>query len=225
MNFELVVFDMAGTTVNDDDGVNRSVRAALENVGINVTRDAVNEVMGIPKPVALTRLIEASDRPELLADLDTIHADFVKRMIHFYETDASVHEIPGAKETFRRLHDAGVKVALDTGFTRDIVDVVLKRLGWKDNPLIDITVTSDEVERGRPQPDMVYKAMKELGIKDARRVAKVGDTPSDLHEGVNAGCGAVIGVTAGSHTAEQLKPHEHTRLVHTVADVPAALGL
>ncbi len=225
MNYELVIFDMAGTTVNDDDGVNRSVRAALAHVGITVTREAVNEVMGIPKPEALSRLIAASDHPEKVADLDAIHADFVQRMIRFYETDPSVHEIPGASETFRRLHDAGIKVALDTGFTRDIVDVVLKRLGWKDNPLIDVTVTSDEVERGRPHPDLAHQAMRTLGITDAGRVAKVGDTPSDLHEGVNAGCGAVIGVTAGSHSAEQLKPHRHTHLVRSVADVPAALGL
>ena len=53
MNIELVVFDMAGTTVNDDDGVNRSVRAALAEVGLAVTPEAVNEVMGIPKPLAL----------------------------------------------------------------------------------------------------------------------------------------------------------------------------
>ena len=56
MNIELVIFDMAGTTVNDDDGVNRSVRAALDHVGIAVTREAVNAVMGIPKPVALATL-------------------------------------------------------------------------------------------------------------------------------------------------------------------------
>jgi phosphonatase-like hydrolase len=225
MNIDLVVFDMAGTTINDDDGVNRSVRAALENVGIKVTREAVNEVMGIPKPVALTRLIEDSAHPERLADLSAIHDDFVRRMIDFYRTDPSVHEIAGASETFRRLHDAGIKVALDTGFTRDIVDVVLKRLGWKNNPLIDVTVTSDEVKHGRPHPDMVFKAMQILGLKEASRVVKVGDTPSDLEEGVNAGCGAVIGVTAGSHTAAQLRPHQHTHLVTSVADVPAALGL
>ncbi len=225
MDIKLVIFDMAGTTVNDEDGVNRSVRAALANVGISVTRDAVNEVMGIPKPIALRRLIEASSQPERLADLDAIHADFVSRMIAFYETDQSVHEIAGSADTFRKLHDAGVKVALDTGFTRDIVDVVLKRLGWKDSDLIDTTVTSDEVERGRPHADMVAKAMRDTGITDPKQVAKVGDTPADLEEGNNAGCGAVIGVTAGSHTAAQLKPCRHTHLVETVVDVPAALGL
>jgi phosphonatase-like hydrolase len=225
MNVQLVVFDMAGTTINDDDGVNRSVRAALADVGIAVTREAVNEVMGIPKPVALRRLIESSPQPQRLADLDAIHADFVRRMIRFYQTDPSVHEIPGASDAFRRLHAAGIKVALDTGFTRDIVDVVLQRLGWKHSALIDTTVTSDEVARGRPHPDLIEKAMHDLGVTDPRRVAKVGDTPADLQQGTAACCGWVIGVTGGSHTAEQLKPHSHTHLVGSVADVPAILGL
>ena len=103
MNIELVVFDMAGTTVNDEDGVNRAVREALAAAGITVSRDAVNAVMGIPKPVALQRLIEQSPRPELLKNLAAIHDDFVVRMTRFYETDPSVHEIAGAGDVFRRL--------------------------------------------------------------------------------------------------------------------------
>ena len=225
MAIELVIFDMAGTTVNDEDGVNRSVRAALEHVGISVTRDAVNQVMGIPKPIALTKLIEDSPKPELIAQLDAIHDDFVRRMIRFYQSDPSVHEIAGAGETFRKLRAAGIKVALDTGFTRNIVDVLLERLGWKGGGVLDATVTSDEVPRGRPHPDMIQKLMRDLGVSDASRVAKVGDTPSDLEEGQAAGCGMVIGVTQGSHTAEQLKPHKHTHLVGTVVEVPALLGL
>lgn len=225
MDVELVVFDMAGTTVNDEDGVNRSVRAALAEVGIAATREAVNQVMGIPKPVAIKHLIECSHHPERLADLDAIHADFVGRMIRFYQTDPSVYEIPGASDTFRRLHAAGIKVALDTGFTRDIVDVLLARLGWNGSALIGTTVASDEVARGRPHPDMVVKAMRDLGVSDPQRVAKVGDTPADLQEGTAAGCGLVIGVTRGTHTAEQLKPFAHTHLVASVADVPAILGI
>jgi phosphonatase-like hydrolase len=146
-------------------------------------------------------------------------------MIRFYETDSSVHEIAGAGDAFRRLHRAGIKVALDTGFSRDIVDVILDRLGWNDRSLVDTTVTSDEVPRGRPHADMIMKAMRDLGISDARRVAKVGDTPSDLQEGTNAGCALVIGVTGGSHTATQLEPFEHTHLIGTVAELPKLLGI
>ncbi len=225
MSIHLVVFDMAGTTINDDDGVNRCLRAALDAVGVSATREAVNLVMGIPKPLALRQLLERYERADLLERLDAIHDDFVSRMIRFYQTDPSVHEIAGAGQTFRRLHAAGIKVALDTGFTRDIVDVVLKRLGWNDAELLDATVTSDEVAHGRPHPDMVRKAMRDVGVADAGAVAKVGDTPSDLAEGTAAGCGMVIGVTGGSHTAEQLRPHPHTHLINTVADLPDLLGL
>jgi phosphoglycolate phosphatase-like HAD superfamily hydrolase len=72
---------------------------------------------------------------------------------------------------------------------------------------------------------MIQKAMRELGIADSRRVAKVGDTPSDLEEGMSAGCGMVVGVTRGSHTEAQLKPHPHTHLIGTVAEVPGLLGI
>jgi phosphonatase-like hydrolase len=225
MPIELVVFDMAGTTINDDDGVNRCVRAALAEANVVVSREAVNQVMGIPKPVALRKLLETAKRTDLLPQLDRIHADFVDRMTRFYQTDPSVHEIPGAGEVFQKLRGAGIRVALDTGFTRDIADVVLARLGWNQPGILDGTVTSDEVERGRPHPDMVHKAMRDLGISDARRVAKVGDTPADLDEGTSAGCGLVVGVTEGSHTADQLRPYPHTHLLGTIRELPALLGI
>jgi phosphonatase-like hydrolase len=224
MNIELVIFDMAGTSVNDDDGVNRAVREALAQAGIATTREAVNEVMGIPKPQALRRLIENSPRRDQLARLDAIHADFTARMIRFYGSDPSVHEIPGASDTFRLLRTGGIKVALDTGFSRDIVEVILDRLGWHDPELIDASVTSDEVARGRPHPDMIFKAMRDLGIADARRVAKVGDTPSDLQEGTSAGCALVVGVTAGSHTRAQLQAFPHTHLIASITELPAILS-
>ena len=43
--------------------------------------------------------------------------------------------------------------------------------------------------RGRPHPDMIHHLMRVLKVEDATRVAKIGDTPSDLHEGTAAGCG------------------------------------
>ncbi len=88
----------------------------MENVGVPVTREAVNRVMGIPKPEALRQLIDASDRrTELAARLDAIHTDFIAHMIRFYQTDPSVHEVAGAGEVFRRLRAGGIRVASDTG--------------------------------------------------------------------------------------------------------------
>ncbi len=55
--------------------------------------------------------------------------------------------------------------------------------------------------------------MKRTGVTEVRRVAKVGDTPSDLLEGTAAGCGLVIGVTNGTHTRAQLAAYPHTHLI------------
>src|SRR5262249_29376194 len=103
------------------------------------------------------------------------------------------------------------------------LDVILKRLGWADTPLIDATVTSDEVKQGRPHPDMIRHLMGKLGVTDARRVGKVGDTWVDLEEGTNAGCGLVIGVTTGYLSREQLRERPHTHILDSIADVPAVV--
>jgi phosphonatase-like hydrolase len=226
MAIELVVFDLAGTTVNDQNGVNRCLRGALAEVGVSVTTQQVNQVMGIPKPEALRLLIEQATLHDPLLDrIGAIHDDFVARMIRFYESDPSVFEVPGASETFALLKQAGIKVALDTGFSRAIVRVLMERLGWVRHDLIDASVTSDEVPRGRPHPDMVLHLMARLGIDDPGRVVKVGDTPADLHEGANAGCGWIIGVTQGTHARWQLEQHPHTHLIDSVTVLPLVLGI
>jgi phosphonatase-like hydrolase len=116
-------------------------------------------------------------------------------------------------------------VALDTGFSRDIAQTLINRLNWERDGLIDASVTSDEVDRGRPHPDMIQRLMSKLGVTDPRRIAKVGDTPADLLEGKNAGCGLVVGVTQGSCAREQLERFPHDYLIGSVAELPALLGV
>jgi phosphonatase-like hydrolase len=226
LQYDLVVFDMAGTTVHDGDAVHHSLMAALQGVaGHAASREAVNAVMGIAKPTAIRGLLSQRGGPtpdEAL--VDRVHADFVRRMLAFYRTDPAVREIDGASDLFRALRAAGVKVALDTGFDRDIAQVVIDRLGWERDGLVDATVTADEVPEGRPAPHMIAKLMRMTGVTDPARVVKVGDTPSDLHEGTNAGCGMVVGVTEGSHTADELRDHPHTHLIGSIRELPELLS-
>jgi phosphonatase-like hydrolase len=226
MDIELVVFDMAGTTVNDDDSVNRCLRSSLAAAGLSVTGAQVNAVMGLPKPTAIALLIEQSDsRNELRDQIDAIHDDFVSRSIAFYRDDPSVYEVPGATRVFEALKRSGIRVALDTGFNRSIARVVLDRLNWSRSDSIDGTICSDEVTRGRPHPDMIHTLMARFGVGDAQRVAKVGDTPADLQEGASAGCGLIVGVTGGTHSRRELEPYPHSTLIETIADFPGLLGL
>ncbi|WP_165228585.1 phosphonatase-like hydrolase [Aquisphaera insulae] len=222
MAIELVIFDLAGTTVDDGDAVNRCLRDALAAAGVTVTRDAVNGVMGIPKPVAIGVLLGGDAPADRIA---AIFDDFAVRMTRFYAEDPAVAEVAGTSETFAALRAAGIKVAVNTGFDRAVTRTLLDRLGWERGGLIDASLCSDEVPRGRPHPDMIRRLMADLGVGDPRSVAKVGDTPADLQEGTAAGCGRVVGVLNGTHTRPQLEGFPHTDLIASVADLPGALGL
>lgn len=223
MPIELVVFDMAGTTVNDGDAVNRCFRGALGSAGFAVTPAQVDGVMGWAKPAAIGHLLEQCGVAGQALDeqVQGLHADFVARMIQHYRTADDVAEMPGARETFARLRAAGVRVALNTGFSRAIAQTILDRFGWMT--LVDASVCSDEVARGRPASDMIRKLMQISGVTVSSHVANVGDTPVDLDEGRNAGCGRIIAVTFGTHSREQLTPHGPTDLIDSLAELPSLL--
>jgi phosphonatase-like hydrolase len=225
MTIQLVVFDLAGTTVNDEGGaVNRCLRTTLADHGVKVDADAVNAVMGLSKPEAIRILLGGEpEDPGVSEQVALLHAEFVAKMGHHYLTDPSVGEIEGVSSLFARLKAAEMKIGIDTGFSRVITNVVLDRMGWTVRGLIDGSVSSDEVPEGRPQPHMIHELMRRLHIAKPAAVAKVGDAPADLEEGANAGCGLNIGVTWGSHTHAQLERYPHTDLVDSIAELTERL--
>jgi phosphonatase-like hydrolase len=221
MKYGLVVFDLAGTTVKDNKDVHRVLQKTMRDHDVSISIDDANEVMGIPKPEAIRILLKDvySDTAVTASWISVIHKDFVENMIRFYENDPMVGEKEGVSDTFRKLKSRGIKVALDTGFDRAITDTLLSRLGWAKDDLVDCSVTSDEVQRGRPFPDMIYSAMTKSGISNSRSVIKVGDTSSDIREGHAAECGMVVGITSGAFSAEALKKEKPHYLIHQVPEL------
>lgn len=225
MTIRLVVFDLSGTTVHDGGGVvRRHLREVLAGAGLELRDGALEGVAGLPKRTAIRTLLEGHGRDELLGRVESLHTDFAMRMRRWYRDDPAVREVNGATATFRALRDAGIKVAIGTGFTRDVLDVVLTRMQWAgaDAP-VEFTVASDEVKRGRPWPDAIESLRRSCGDLPAAAVAKVGDTPSDLQEGTMARCGLVVGVLTGGHSREALAEQPHDHLIDSVAELPALL--
>ena len=152
MPIRLTVFDVAGTTVLDDDAVVDAMQSALASGGVRVPRPAIKAVMGMPKPVAIRHLLcshATFPAPEIDARAHEIHTAFVPLVVERYRSDPMIRPVAEAAGVFRRLRAAGIHVALDTGFNREVLDVLLTRLGW-DRAIVDVTVASDEVEQGRP---------------------------------------------------------------------------
>lgn len=220
---KLAVFDMAGTTIHDENNVAKAFQSSLNDHGYpSVTLQEANEKMGYSKPQAIRELLELHepDTAKITDQLiDKIHTDFVEGMLNYYATDPAIRAVEDAEMVFDALHGMGILVGLDTGFSRDITDIILKRVGWDIGNYIDASAASDEVPQGRPFPFMIQKIMAELGINDPQQVIKIGDTEVDINEGHNAGCLMSIGVTSGVFSAEELLPHHPTYLVESLTEL------
>ena len=200
----MIVFDMAGTTVDEGKTVYKSVQKALANAGHDFPYAEVLDIAGMNKQEGIDILL-ARRMDEIPPTLSAeIHDDFLRIVNEAYRSDKTLKEKTGASDLFRALQARGIKVVLDTGYHRPTAEILLDRMGWREAGLIDLSITSDEVAAGRPHPHMIRKAMQHFGITDPIVVGKVGDTLSDIEEGRNAGCGRVVAITTGAVSAAVL---------------------
>ena len=218
---KLVIFDLAGTVIEDAGQVPEAFTTALGNYGIEVTNDSIREVRGASKREAIQRFIESQPgikNAEVNARTEEIYNSFRNTLAGQYEQDG-VREIPGATETFTWLRHRGVRVALNTGFDRMITQLLLDSMHWNGD-LINAVACGDDVRHGRPAPDLIFKVMERSEVASVHHVANVGDTVLDLQAGQNAGVRYNIGVLSGAHSKEQLEREPHTHLLLSVAELP-----
>lgn len=218
---DLVVFDIAGTTLKDTGNiVNKAFQKAFNEFLIYPVPSEINTVMGLDKPEAIKIILQIKGVKDQFL-IEAIHNSFLQAMIRYYQDNAE--EIEGTSECFKKLHEMNIKVALDTGFSLPIVNAILGKLPqW--NGLIDAIATPNKSIRGRPHPDMIESIMKELDIEHPSNIMKVGDTPSDMQEGYNAKCGYVVGVTSGSHSEDELRETQgkHTTIL-SIKEIPSLI--
>lgn len=212
----LVVFDMAGTTVKDAGHVADAFLVALGEFGIEVTPEQLSRVRGSSKREAVLHFVP--EGPGRLTRAEAVYHSFREHLARLYNA-GGVEPVEGSEETFRWLRRRGVRAALNTGFDREITSLLISSLGW-DEGVVDVVVCGDDVERGRPAPDLIFRAMEAAGVSDTQRVMNVGDTVLDLQAGHNAGVRWNVGVLTGAHGRELLKREPHTRLLKSVASLP-----
>ncbi|MEZ5966693.1 MAG: HAD hydrolase-like protein [Planctomycetota bacterium] len=208
-SLDLFVFDLAGTTVVDDDHVLRAFERTAAAHGIATDRLRLKPRMGWHKLRVFETLLAEVGRA---TDAAPAMAERFEREFAAVVADAPLRPTAGAVAAIRGFAEAGVKVAFNTGFARNTADLVLRAVGWQHLP----SVASDEVAHGRPAPDLILAAMARAAVTDPRRVGVAGDTPSDLEAGTAAGCRFVVGVGHGTHTLEELRRCKHTHLLPTL---------
>lgn len=94
--------------------------------------------------------------------------------------------IPGVVDAVQRFRRRDLKIGTTTGYTREMLDMLAEhssRAGYT----ADCNLAPDDVGAGRPHPFMIYEIAVRLQVYPLAAIAKIGDTPSDIQEGLNAG--------------------------------------
>lgn len=224
-NIELVVFDMAGTVVNENNVVYKTLQRAINKKGYLLTLEFVLEHgAGKEKHQAIKDILQISDGDEQNETAAIIFSDFKKDLENAY-SNLKVSSFKGVENLLIALKENNIKVALNTGYDKNTAQLLLDKMGWVLGVQYDALVTADDVQLGRPNPDMIFEAMDILEIEDALKVIKVGDSIIDIEEGRNANCGVTIGVTTGAHTREQLQSTHPTHVVDSLKELRKLLTI
>lgn len=212
---ELAVFDMAGTVVNEDNVVYKTLQKAINKKGYDLSLNFVLEHgAGKEKHQAIKDTLKAIDKFEEEPS-QPIFEDFKVMLDQAYE-NLQVGTFEGVEETLLFLKKDGIKVAFNTGYNKKIASLLLEKMNWKKGEQYDVLVTADDAKNGRPAPDMILEAMKQLEVIESSKVLKAGDSIIDIEEGKNAKCGVTVGVTTGAHTKAQLNSANPTYVLESL---------
>ncbi len=201
-HLEMVVFDWAGTTV--DHGSIAPI-VALEEVfaaaKVPVTRDLLRQSMGIAKKDHIREVLALPQVREDWAtmhhtepderDVEALYASFTPRMMDAIGPSSAL--IPGISEVANQMRQRGIKIGATTGYTRPMLDRLLAPAA-SQGYAPDLSLCPDDAPGGRPWPWMCYRLAIELQVSALWKAVKIGDTESDVTEGINAGMWT-IGVT------------------------------
>jgi HAD superfamily hydrolase (TIGR01509 family) len=179
---DAVVFDLDGVLIDSESTWSEAKRQVVEARGGRWPPEAPTVMMGMSSPEWARYL-----RDELGVDmaLDAISDDVVARMTTIYQRHLPL--LPGAREAVRALADRW-PLGLASSSNRSIIDLVLSSAGLAD--AFAATVSSEEVVRGKPAPDVYLETTRRLGV-DAHRCVAVEDSTNGLRAAAAAGMAVV----------------------------------
>jgi phosphonatase-like hydrolase len=216
---KMIVFDMAGTTVNENMIVYKTLQRCINEAGFDFTMEEVlAEGAGKEKVDAIRAILRVYANQQDDGLTENIYKNFIVALQKAYDTEDILPQ-DNAEELFRALRQKDILIVLNTGYNEKTANQLITKLGWEKGVEFDSLVTATDVPHNRPHPDMILLAMRQFGIDDAREVAKVGDSIIDIEEGANAGCGLNIGITTGAHTREQLKSANPDRIIDNLLEL------
>lgn len=176
---EAIVFDNDGLLLDTEEAWTRAELIRFGRRGREFTLDHTRALIGSSRAVAAATLERMLDLPgEGFALMDELHDLVMEEALH----DVPVR--PGALELLDALEERGVPVALASNSSREFVDRTLRTSGVDGR--FGIVVTAEDVEHGKPAPDIYVEACRRLGSAPAECVA-LEDSPPGILSARDAG--------------------------------------
>jgi phosphonoacetaldehyde hydrolase len=194
-----LVLDWAGTTVDFGSlAPARTLQKVFASAGIEITETEARCDMGLPKKDHIGRILNMPrvrdawqslrGHPPTSDDLDDVYKAFIPLQFSCLAEYSTM--IPGVEDAVQRFRARGLKIGSTTGYTREMLELLLEKseqAGYKP----DCSLVPGDVGLGRPHPFMIYEIAVRLRVSPLAAIVKVGDTPADIHEGLNAGAWSI----------------------------------
>jgi HAD superfamily hydrolase (TIGR01509 family) len=214
--FDAVVFDLDGVLVDSEVWWNDVRIEFARRHGRAWTEDDQRAVMG-----GNSRQWSATMRERLRLDLapEDIERDIVDGVVARYEAEGPPL-IAGAVEVVRRVA-RDLPIAVASSAHREVIDAALRALGLAD--AFAVIVSSDEVGRGKPEPDVYREAARRLGVAPGRCLVV-----EDSRNGVLAARAAGMTVVLVPNETVPPAPGTHEAADHladSIGGILAILGL
>jgi HAD superfamily hydrolase (TIGR01509 family) len=173
-----VVFDLDGVLLQSEEVWDAVRESYVRERGGRYDEEVQRAMMGMSAPEWSRFLHEEAGVRD---DPDTINREVVERMLEAYRRELPL--LPGAEAAVRRAAEA-FPLALASSSNREIFEAVLDLAGLAD--CFRATVSSEEVARGKPEPDVYLEAARRLGVPP-EQCAAVEDSHAGIRSAKSAG--------------------------------------
>jgi HAD superfamily hydrolase (TIGR01509 family) len=211
--FDLVIFDLDGTLIDNKVAIRENINYALESHGyLKAGLAQIDSTIGKPLEEAFMRLAPG------------INLETAKKLRQTYRSKyrstshVGVVFLEGVPEVLERLKGTGVKLAVATTKANEELGPLLEKIDLLK--YFDIALGRTEGLKMKPDPEMLNHIMKAVGVEPGK-TAMVGDTNTDILAGRNAGVytvGVLSGVKLGFTTREKLEQAKPDVLIDSLKD-------
>ena len=181
---DAVIFDLDGVLMDSEQLWNSAKEALVREAGGQWREEAPSAMMGMSSTEWSAYLRDELGVP---METDAINREVVRRMLDGYRRELPL--LPGASKAVRAL-SARWPLGLASSSNREVIDLVLELADF--GGAFRVAISSEEVERGKPAPDVYLKAARELSVEPGGCVA-IEDSSNGLRAAAAAGM-AVIAV-------------------------------